>query len=118
WHDAFDARRCLLRCKPGRRRSNAHRPLRERSDGAGGAAAALCGGHAASGTDLGADWRMKQAEPEAERPEHAWPRGNHCRRPKFPSLERRNRAMAASTNQGTDETPVIRTTPQAREGVT
>jgi hypothetical protein len=29
-----------------------------------------------------------------------------------------NRAMATSTNQSTSETPVVRTTTQAREGVT
>lgn len=33
-------------------------------------------------------------------------------------LERRNRAMATSTNQSAPETPVVRTTTQARQGIT
>ena len=55
WHDALDSRRRLVRREPGRWRSGAPRPLRERADGAGAAAAALCRRHAAPGAGLGAD---------------------------------------------------------------
>ena len=52
--DAFDSRRCLVRCKPGRRRPGAQGALRERPHGACAAAAALRRRHAASGAVLGA----------------------------------------------------------------
>ena len=63
---------------------------------------------------MGADRGLKQPERRRWVPTL----GTIAARSSFLSWSEGNRAMATSTNQSTSETPVVRTTTQAREGVT